>query len=80
MKEDGGQGTAEQYSEAILETSSEGDWMACIELLTESRLLRLDLLPDAMEGAALALADGTQQRAGANVPNRLGGHVCHLGG
>ena len=56
IKDEGGQGTSEQYSSAIAEMSASGEWMSCAELLTEAKLLRLSLEQEALESAAAVLS------------------------
>ncbi len=56
IKDEGRQGTAGQYSAAVAEMSEAGEWMSCVELLTEAKLLGLSLEQEALESAAVVLS------------------------
>eukprot|EP00192_Tetraselmis_astigmatica_P025226 CAMPEP_0117688436 /NCGR_PEP_ID=MMETSP0804-20121206/23826_1 /TAXON_ID=1074897 /ORGANISM="Tetraselmis astigmatica, Strain CCMP880" /LENGTH=258 /DNA_ID=CAMNT_0005500883 /DNA_START=24 /DNA_END=800 /DNA_ORIENTATION=+ len=67
IKEAGGQGSEEEYNAALVEACASEDWISCIMLLTEARLLRLALQPGILESVALTLSNAGQGQKAAEV-------------
>jgi hypothetical protein len=71
-------GTAAQYDSALQEAAESAEWMLCVELLAEARLLQHALGSSTVEGAILCVSEGKRVAAacGEGDMNDVGDCIC----